>query len=237
MTRISLIILFSLLLTGISVAQEKKHLINQEKKHFIGLVAGASFPVGTYGERELTPTCFTLPGFNISYECFVLFVFQLSLGGHLGYNVHPIDVGSLGAEKVKNDPFLSDLTIRSDPFRLVSGNIGFYYDHPLSPKFDLSGKLLGGMMYGITPYQLYKPEYFMVEPKWYEITSSRDWGYTFMAGAQLKYHFNPYVGVYFDTYYSYSRLDFDFRIANGNIRTELKHVMFIVTAIGVSISL
>ena len=126
MTRIFLIMLFSLLFTGISVAQEKKH--------FIGLVAGASFPVGTYGSKELPDGSFTQPGFNISAEGAWFFSESFGIGGHLGYNVHPIDVGSLGAEKVENDPFLLDLAIRSDPFRLVSGNIGFYYDRPLSAK-------------------------------------------------------------------------------------------------------
>ena len=209
----------------------------QDKNHFLGLKAGASIPLGTYGSNELPDGSFTQPGFNISAEGAWFFSKSFGIGGQVEYNVHTVDVQSLGAEKVENDPFLQDLTIRSDPFRLISGNIGFYYNHQLSPKFDLLGKLLVGMMYGITPYQLYKPEYFLVEPKWYEITSAKDWGGAILAGAQVKYHFNKYLGIYFDTYYNYSKMDFDFRVAGGNTRTETKHIMFIVTAIGVSFAL
>lgn len=208
----------------------------QEKTSFISIKAGASIPVGKYSAKNLDYGCFTTTGIGFAVEGAWFFMPWLGVGGQLNINFHPVDVGVLGWEKVQNDPFLDDLTIRSESYRAMTLSVGMYGRWDIANRFSLNGKILGGTMLAQSPYQLYKPTYFLVEPKWYEITPSRDWNAAIVAGLGFQYDVSTCVGLKIDADYTFSKMVFAFSTANG-IRYEYRDISYINLSFGVVFNL
>lgn len=209
----------------------------QKNPSFIGIRTGVSVPFGSYSSNTIYQGSFTQTGFNVSAEGAWFFSKSFGVGAYFGYDVHPIDVGSLGQARLDTDPFLIDITIRSDPFRLMTGTVGFYYDFQATKDLHWTSKIMAGAMYGITPYQLHKSEYYLVGFEWDEITSAKDVGFAGLIGTGLEYAFNDYVGLYLDVNTYYSRLNFDFYSIGGTSRTETKDVVVFTTVLGIKIRL
>ncbi len=211
-------------------------LISQEKTSFISLKTAASFPVGKYGAGNLDYGCFTTTGVGFAVEGAWFFLPWLGAGGQFNIAFHPVDVALLGWERVQNDPFLDDVTIRSDAYRAMTGAIGLYGRWDFWRKFSLNGKILGGMMYAQSPYQLHKPTYFLVEPRWFEITSSRDYNAAFIGGAGIQYDVSRCIGLKLDADYTFSSVVFSFSTGSG-VRYEYRDISFINLAFGVVLNL
>ena len=208
----------------------------QESISFVSLKSGVSFPIGSYDDKSLDNGCFTTTGVNFSAEGAWFFLPWLGVGGQFSFVYHPVDVSSLGWEKVQNDPFLDDVTIRSDPYRMMTASLGAYGRWDAFGNFSLNGKVLLGMMWARSPYQLYKPTYFLVAPKWYEITSAKDRNAAITAGAGLQYDVSRCVGLKLDAEYTYSKMVFAFYSAS-NLRYEYRDISFINLSLGVVFNL
>lgn len=211
-------------------------MLAQSKGSFIGIKGGLSIPVGEYASTNLDNGCFTQLGFNVSAEGAWFFKNYLGIGGQFGFNLHPVNVGVLGWEKVQDDPFLQDLIIRSEPYQIITANIGFYSKWNFWKLMSLHGKLLGGMMWAKTPYQLYKPEYFLVGPEYFEITSSRDWNLMGLGGIGLQFDLSPCIALRLEGEYQFSKMIFGFTTASG-IRYEYRNIGFVNTTLGLIIFL
>lgn len=205
---------------------------SQEKKSFAGLQGGISFPIGKYRQPTLDRGSFALKGFSASVEGAWFFHRNAGVGASAGFAMHPVDVGLLGWEKVKADPFLQDVTIRSDPYIILTGMGGIYGRYNLFRKLDVTGKLLGGLLYGKTPYQLYKPVYFMVGPEYYEITSAKDWKFAMQAGLGAEYGITPCYDLFLSGELVYSELIFGFNSATG-YREDPRVISFINISLGI----
>jgi hypothetical protein len=212
------------------------HGFGQDKPSFIAIRSGISVPFGKYHEKSLDGGSFTLTGFNVAAEGAWFFNPEFGVGASIGMNMHPVDVRLLGYEKVQSDPFLSDLYIRSNPYLMITAMGGLYTQLPLMKKLSFTGKALCGLLYGETPYQLYKPEYFMVGPDFYEITPSKDWKFSWQAGIGLKYDITPCYGLVFDTDLVLDKLSFGFDTSTG-VRTDVKTISFFNTTLGVRFNL
>jgi hypothetical protein len=210
--------------------------LTQNKPSFISIRGGASIPIGEYHQKNLEGGSFALTGFNVSAEGAWFFHQYFGVGASAGINFHPVDVGALGWEKVLTDPFLDDLYIRSEPYKIITAMAGFYTQLPIKGKFSAAGKLLGGLLWGQTPYQLYKPQYFLVGPSYYEITSAIDWKFSWQAGIGLRYEISPCFGLILDGEIIYDQLDFQFNTATG-IRTDERKISFINTTLGIRFNL
>ncbi|NOX85983.1 MAG: hypothetical protein GXO86_08465 [Chlorobi bacterium] len=208
----------------------------QDKGSFIGIHGGLSIPVGEYKAKNLENGCFTLPGFNIGIEGSWYFKKYIGIGGQFGFNLHPVDVRALGYEKVNADPFLMDLTIRSEPYQIITGAAGLFTKWDFLKILSLSGKLLGGIMAAKTPYQLYKPIYFQTGPDYYEITSSKDRNFAMIVGAGLTINVSSCIAFRAGGEFIYSRMVFGFITASGT-RYENRKISFINTTLGLIILL
>jgi hypothetical protein len=215
-------------LAGISLAQVKPS--------FIAIRGVASIPFGKYHEKSLDDGSFAITGFNASTEGAWFFHPKFGVGASAGINFHPVDVGVLGWEKVQSDPFLDDLYIRSDPYKIITAMAGFYVQLPIKGKFSFTGKLLGGLLWGQTPYQLYKPDYFLVGPSYYEITSATDYKFSWQASIGLKYDISPCFGLVLDTEMMYDELKFSFSSGSGT-RIDERVISFINTTLGIRFNL
>lgn len=209
---------------------------SQERSSYIELRGGLSVPVGKYGSADLNDGCFTLPGFTVGAEGAWYFKPYFGVGGQFGYNLHPVDVSLLGYEKVLDDPFLNDLAIRSDPYQIITSAVGLFSRWNFWKKMSVQGKLLGGIMWAKTPYQLYKPEYYAVGPEYFEITSSKDSNFMGVAGLGLQYDLSPCIALKLDGEYQFSQMVFGFNTATG-IRYDYRNIGFIVTSLGLIINL
>lgn len=206
----------------------------QEKASFAGISSGFAIPYGNFRSTELGSGSFTLTGLAVNAEGAWFFMPKFGVGASVGFNMNPIWIGALEWERVVNDPFLSDLSIRSEPFITVTAMAGGYTKLPVWRNFYFTGKLLGGLLYGRTPYQLHKPVYFFDGPPYYEITPARDWKFSWQAGAGIQWDVSSCVGILLEGVLLYDKLNFDFRTANG-IRTDTHTIALINTSLGVRI--
>ncbi|MCB2221509.1 MAG: hypothetical protein KQI35_14005 [Bacteroidetes bacterium] len=209
---------------------------SQDTNSFFGIKAGASIPLGAYRQASLDGGSFALTGYNVKAEGGWFFKPQIGIGASVGINQHPVDVGLLGWEKVQADPFLEDLFIRSDPYLMLTGMIGVYYHYPVMKKLSIEAKIQGGMLYGKTPYQLYKPQYFLFGPEYYEITSAQDWNLAGNVGLGIRYDISPCFGLLLDSDFTYSNLAFKFLSALGE-RIDQRQILLLNTTMGLRINL
>lgn len=212
------------------------HAFSQDKNSFISLQGGASFPVGNYASTNLDYGSFTTTGINLGIEGAWFFLPYLGVGGQAAINYHPVDVSTLGWEKVQADPFLDDVTIRSESYQVATGTIGLYGKWKFWNNLSATGKLLGGVMWGKSPYQLYKPTYFLVEPKWYEITSATDLSAAFVGGLGLRYDISGCIGLKVDADYTYAQMVYGFRTATGT-RYDYRDITYINLTLGLVVIL
>lgn len=208
----------------------------QKNPSFVAINGGASFPFGKYHQADLAEGSFALTGFNISAEGACFFNPKFGVGANTGINFHPVDVGLLGWEKVQDDPFLDDLYIRSDPYKIITAMAGFYTQLPIKNRFSFTAKILGGLLWGQTPYQLYKPTYFMVGPPYYEITPATDWKFSWSAGMGFRYDISPCFGLVLDSEIFYDQLNFQFNTSTTT-RTDERIISFINTTLGIRFNL
>jgi len=209
---------------------------SQNKASFVAINSGISIPVGKYAGNDLQTGSFALPGFNVNIDGAWYFLSWLGVGGQAGLNLHAVDVSALGYAKVQDDPFLEDVTIRSDPYQVVTSVVGLYARWDILQNLHLQGKLTGGVMWAKTPYQLYKPQYYLVGPEYFEITSSKSRNFMGMAGLSMQVDLSPCIGLKIESDYAYSEMTFGFRTATST-RYDFRVVSFINTTLGLVIIL
>lgn len=212
-------------------------IIAQQNPSFVRLDAGASFPVTNFKGKELPDGGFALTGFSTALEGAWFFKPWIGVGASAGMNKHPVEVGYLGYEKLQDNPFLTDLRIRSDPYLSLSIYAGLFFQFPIIKNLSLTAKALGGLMYAQTPYQLYKAEYYLIGKNWYEITSSGDYEASFLVGAGLQYDCNDYLGFSLQSDFTYNNMDFSFHQSDGTVRTDVKTFSFINLRAGLVIKI
>ena len=210
------------------------HVFAQKGSGFIALSSGLSIPIADYASGDLDKGSFTTLGMNVSVEGAWFLTKHYGVGGQFGYQLHSVNASALATAKVIADPFLSDLTIRSDPFRVLHATAGIYGRWAIGKKFSVTGKLLGGVLWAKTPYQLYKPTYFLTGPDYYEITSSRDHKFFIEPGIGIQYKIASCLALKADTELISRKMQFGFNTWNG-LRYDNKQISFINTLVALVI--
>ncbi|PKP53500.1 MAG: hypothetical protein CVT92_04185 [Bacteroidetes bacterium HGW-Bacteroidetes-1] len=189
----------------------------------IHLRSGVSIPLLEFTSNDLKDGCFTQTGISTSLAISSQIYKQWGIVLQSGFQLHPVSVGILGYEKVKNDPFLLDITIRSEPYQIIHFAGGPSYTFFPVPKLRLSFIALAGMFLSKTPYQLHKPTYFLTGPPYYEITSSRDRSFAYGTGFNLGYNITSCYEIGVEGDLLRSKAGFSFISANG-LRTDFKQI-------------
>lgn len=198
------------------------------------LQSGASIPIGDYAGKNLQNGSFTLPGFTASGEINVAAANGWGCFMQAGFQLNPVDVGSLGYEKVVADPFLEDLYIRSEPFRVIHLMAGPARQWNLSNTIAIETQLAAGIFYSSTPYQLYKPDYFMIADSWYEITASSDLSFAFGAGVRFIYKLSSCYSLGIHGQLMHSGASFEFNSLQGP-RTDQRNITLINSSLSLII--
>lgn len=189
----------------------------------MAIQTGISIPLFDYAATTLPEGSFATTGFTVSTEA--KFMLDEHWSGALlaGLQLNPVDVGRLGYEKVNADPFLEDLYIRSDPYKVVHLMVGPAYQFPLNNSFSFESQLNVGVFVAFTPYQLYKPEYFFTGPPFYEITSARDVSFAMGGAVRLIYQVTPCYQIALTNQFLHSKSSFKFNTSNST-RTDIRNI-------------
>jgi hypothetical protein len=204
-----------ILIFGFCLLFYSLNLLAGDGKYYISLKGAASVPMGKYHSNNLSDGCFTTTGFSVGAQG--TWFFHKNLGAIIDFNfsLHPVDAPSLATETLLDDQFMLDLTIRTDPYNIKTYMLGIVYRIPIYEKLSVHPKILVGLMYGHTPFQLYDATYVLLGPHSFRVTESRDHNFAFKGGVDLVYDFNDYVGVGLSIDYIYSKLFFGFETATG----------------------
>jgi hypothetical protein len=209
----------------------------QDKELNISLSSGVSLPMGKFAAKKLDGGSFAQTGWGVNLEGAWIFHHGLGVGLQAGYHAHPIDVASLAVEKVNDDPFLEELVVRSDPYRVITLAGFVQYSLKISQHFTIDSKAGGGAALGLSPYQLYKPVYYLVTPRWYEITSTRDWSGYFGAGTTFRYRLNECLDLKIGAELGYAKFKYRFLTGTGDIREDTHKVLFLDLLVGILVKL
>ncbi|MBI9034577.1 MAG: hypothetical protein JEZ03_08925 [Bacteroidales bacterium] len=209
---------------------------SQEKPSFITIKTGASLPIMDYSANNLDNGSFTTTGFNLAIEGAWYFKPHWGIGLQSNLDFHPVDVGLLGWEKVKADPSMEDMYIRSEAYQLINLGLGIYTQWELWNNLSISGKIATGIMQAKTPWQYNKALLFMNVEQIYTITSSRDRSPFYQVGCGLQYQVNPCLALKVDGEFTYSKMKFGFTNSSGPYE-KIRDISYINTNFGLIILL
>lgn len=185
--------------------------------------SGLSMPLSDFAATNLEKGSFALPGFTGSVEATMVLKDKWTGFVQGGLQLNPIDVGYLGYEKMQADPFIQELYIRSDPFKVIHLLAGPGYQTKIGKSFLVEGQLAGGVFFSATPYQLHKTKYFLAGPPYYEITTSKDISFAYGANLRFVYEVTPCYQIGINNQFLNSRAAFDFKTGTG-IRTDHRNI-------------
>jgi hypothetical protein len=223
LTHLSLAFLFILLSLG-ARSQSHKNLI-------ISLNGGVSLPFGDFSGTTLYKDSFAKTGVSLGGDATWFFHRYLGVSLSFSQSNNPIDVTTLTIEKLNDDPFLQELSIRSESFTSTVITAGIYGRWAFGENFTVYGKVMAGLLRSQTPYQLYRTTYFELGPTYYEITSSRDDAFVVVPGIGGMYLFKRGLGVKLDADYVGRKMTFPFQTSNG-MRYDEREVRYIQIMIG-----
>lgn len=189
----------------------------------LALLSGVSIPAFDYSAKELDKGSFAMTGFAGSFELNSTIYKNFGAFIQSGITLNPVDVGTLGYEKMQADPFLQDVYIRSDPYRVIHLIAGPGYKWKISDKMSLEGELGAGVFFSSTPYQLYKTVYFLQGPPYFEITRSKDVSFAYNGSLRLIYDVSSCYQVGLTSQLMHSKASFDF-YTSTRIRTDVRNI-------------
>lgn len=189
----------------------------------LNLSTGLSQPVADYASPSLNEGCFALKGLLLESTASANFYGSLWWDARFAAQLHPVDVGRLGYERVIADPFLKDTYIRSEPYRHRARLTGPSYQLDKGSRWYTRASLFTGLMQSKTPYQLHKPTYHMDGPDYFEISSAIDYSLAIGGEIAAAWKATPCYPRQISASFLQTKMDFRFRNANG-IRTDSRRI-------------
>ncbi len=211
-------------------------LYPQSDNIYIDITSGASLPISKYAAKNLATGSFTELGGNVTIDVSWMLKKPFGVNATISGVMNPVDVSTLGWEKVIADPFLSDVSIRSDPYLLFAVMLGPTYEKHIYKNLSFQAGINAGVMRSSTPYQLYKPQYFLLGPEYYEITSAGAYSFTLRAFIDLELRIRDSWSLIVQSAYTNSSPEYTFWTATG-IRKEKKLISFINANFGIRLKL
>lgn len=189
----------------------------QEVKSFFSLKGSYSIPVGDYAAYDLNNGCFTTEGVSFGAEGAWYFYKNLGFGADITYSLHSVDAIGIANKKMEDAILLNQLYVRSDPYKMMTTLVGFYYSINVINRLTIEPKLLGGMIFGKSPWQLYEQELYLLGDSYYKITPSKAHAFAFKAGVSFKYELSSCLALSLFADYSQSDLSYGFYSSSGDL--------------------
>ncbi len=205
----SLLILFFLSIISIGNSQESKS--------FFTLKGSYSIPVGDFAAYDLEKGCFTTEGISVGAEGAWYVYKNIGIGANFSYSLYSVDAIGIANKKIEDAILLNELYVRSDPYQIITTMAGVYYAVRVKERFRIEPKLLAGVMFGKSPWQLYEQELYLLGESYYKITSSKARSFAFKAGVSIKYELSSCVALSLFADYSQSDLSYGFYSSSGEL--------------------
>jgi len=203
---------------------------------FVSLNSGVTLPVQKFATNNLDDGSFADPGLSFGGEVVWYFMPNLGFGVEGNINNNPIDVSALTQEKLNEDSFLEELSIRAESFSTSTITAGIYGKYPLNSRFWVGGKIMAGWIRCHTAYQLYRTQYYQVGPTYYEITSSRDDAFLIVPGIGITYLFPRGIGFKMEGAFVSKQMAFPFQTSQGLVYKE-RQVSYLQVMLGLVIGI
>ncbi len=205
-------------------------------KSFVTLKSSVSQPLGDYSKKDLSVGCFTTTGVTFAAEGAWFFSKSFGVGLDVSYSLHPVDAVAVATATVRNNPVLQYAFVRSEPYTMLNLMGGFYYSYNITKKISVMPKLLAGIMFGKTPFQLFETTYFMLGPDYFKITSARDESFALKPGLSINYDLSSCIAIGLNIDYTMSNLSFGFYTGNGFEKRNRK-IRYLDVGLGLIIKL
>lgn len=211
-------------------------LFAQTNKFDFDISSGVSLPLGKYGSHDLNEGSFTSLGGNILLKLNWLAMEPFGISASVQGIMNPVDVASLGWARVAADPFMSDVSIRSDPYIAISALGGIFYKTDIKEKFKLQTGINAGMTQVHSPYQLHKPKYFLFGPEYFEITTASDYAFTYQLSLDFEYEFREDWSLILHSSFNHAVAEFTYWTAN-EIRIDRKPISYVLANFGIRLKI
>ena len=190
---------------------------NGQGNSFFSLKGGVSMPMGEYSSNNIDKGAFTTTGLSFGVDGAWYFYKNFGVGADVKLCIHSVDAAALATETfvAANNPLLNNLYVRSDPYKVVTGLIGIYYQYHVFNKWSIEPKILSGVMLAYTPFQLYEAEYFLLPSDYYKKTTSKDYNIAFKAGLSIRYDLNNCINLKLSGDYTTANMSFGFYNSSG----------------------
>lgn len=192
----------------------------------VAIKPAVSIPLGDFAAHQLHTGSFAETGFSGILELKHPVYKNWSLAAESGIALHAVNVSALGLVTVQNDPFMEDVYIRSEAIRQVFLLAGTSYAFKLVGLFTAEAGIKAGFLHSQTPYQLYKPRYFMTGPAYYEITSAKDYSAVFSAEIAVYYPINDCYEAGLNFQWMNASPEFGFH-TSGGVRVDKRPVQML----------
>ncbi|NPD83139.1 hypothetical protein HNS38_00090 [Lentimicrobium sp. L6] len=189
----------------------------QETKSFFSVKGSYSIPVGDYAAYDLDKGGFTTEGISLGAEGAWYVYKNIGFGADITYSLHSVDAIGIANKKMEDAILLNQLYVRSDPYKMMTTLVGFYYSINVINRLTIEPKLLGGMMFGKSPWQLFEQELYLLGESYYKITSSKARSFAFKAGVSFKYELSSCLALSLFADYSQSDLSYGFYSSSGDL--------------------
>jgi len=166
--------------------------------------------LGDYALYDLDKGCFTTEGISFGVEGAWYFYKNLGIGADVNYSLHSVDAIGIANKKIEDAILLNQLYVRSDPYKMITTMAGFYYAYQVMESLRIEPKILAGLMFGSSPFQLYEQELYLLGDSYYKITSSQAHAFAIKAGISIKYKVSPCIALSLLADYTQSDLSFGF---------------------------
>jgi hypothetical protein len=204
-----------LILILLQVLMMDSILCAQNSRFGVGLNYGYSLPMGQFASHEYKRDgvqygAYALLGSTFSGEGSWYFYKNLGAGINISISYFPIADGYYLEDKDADDAAATNFRLKSGPYEVRTYMAGTLYYLPISEKFGIKLKGMGGIFWVQTPDQLYAADYFGVGRLVWAKTPARSSSFSFLTGTALNYKLFEHVELQLVAEYSYAKAAFNF---------------------------
>lgn len=205
------------------------------QRGLVTLSAGVAVPAYDFGKFQgIELSSYADYGTNITAEATYFYSWHVGVSFMLNYSVNPIHKEKLEDAYLRSSPAFKTVSAETEPFRDLSGLVGFVFDIPPNKYFSFTFKMMGGLRNIYKPTVLIKTTTVFSSVDYYE-TSDSEYVFAFLTSAGLRVIVSNHVNLHLNASYIGSRFAFEYKRNRTEI-SQAAHVGVVSMAAGASYS-
>ncbi len=221
----AILIIHSLVLLNTTLGQEPR-------KFRINILSGYALPQGQLASKHFDNGGYAVYGAGSALEGIWKFHPHLSAGVSFSVSKFPFDENTYAQNLVDSDPFMDNLYMKSDAYKVLTYTGAIYYTGSICNKVRLTGNVGGGIVWAQTPDQLFSATYFGGIKRTYKITPAYCSKPVITTGLSCKYRVFEQVDISLFANYYLANLGFSF-LTSSDSYTRWLTFSYINTGLGI----